>query len=124
MPTAILLRVYRQLMRAHAVKPAYFRQLMLGALMASRLAAAPDSFAQGYNFIASQKVEGAGGPPSITVQPQNATNCVGATVAFSVTAQGPTPLSYRWRSNSVAIGSATNSSYSLTNIQTSSAATY
>jgi hypothetical protein len=38
-------------------------------------------------------------PPQITGQPTNMTLCQGAGDAFSVTASGTAPLSYRWRKN-------------------------
>src|SRR2546423_5141631 len=35
-------------------------------------------------------------PPSISAQPQSATNIVGTTATFNVSAGGTTPLSYQW----------------------------
>ena len=40
-------------------------------------------------------------PPVITLQPQGATNLVGATVVFTAAATGSAPLSYQWQFNSV-----------------------
>lgn len=57
--------------------------------------------------------------PSISAQPQNRTVGVGQPATFTVTAQGAAPLSYQWFRNGTAISGATNSSYTLTNAQTS-----
>lgn len=48
----------------------------------------------------------------------------GATVAFGVTAAGTTPLTYQWRFNGVAIGGATDSTYSIASAVTSDAGNY
>ncbi len=40
---------------------------------------------------------GCPGGPSVTGQPTNQTVLIGSTVTFSVTATGPTPLSYQWQ---------------------------
>jgi endonuclease/exonuclease/phosphatase family metal-dependent hydrolase len=63
-------------------------------------------------------------PPSIVVQPQSQTNSVGATCLFSVTANGTAPLAYQWRFFGTNIASATASTYSITNIQTTNAGDY
>ncbi len=63
-------------------------------------------------------------PPVITSQPQSLAVPVGATASFSVVASGSTPMSYRWRKNSVLISGATSSTYSLLNVSTNSAASY
>lgn len=55
-------------------------------------------------------------PPSIAVQPQSQSVMVGANVAFSVTAGGTTPLSYRWRKNGNTIPGAAAASYTLNNV--------
>jgi hypothetical protein len=51
-------------------------------------------------------------PPSITLQPTAQSVEVGATVAFSVQAQGTSPLIYQWLWNGTVIPGATNPSYS------------
>lgn len=48
----------------------------------------------------------------IASQPASRTNLTGTPASFSVVAQGPGQLGYQWRSNSVPIVGATNSSYS------------
>jgi sugar lactone lactonase YvrE len=50
-------------------------------------------------------------PPSISVQPQDATVADGASAIFTVTAAGSGPLSYQWRKNGTAIPNATASTY-------------
>jgi formylglycine-generating enzyme required for sulfatase activity len=69
-------------------------------------------------------------PPQITVQPQNQTVSVGATVSFSVQAQGSAPLSYCWSKNGLPLtddtritGSA-SSTLSIAGVQSSDAGTY
>src|ERR1043166_4713927 len=64
------------------------------------------------------------GPPQITSQPAGARVNPGVTYSFSVGANGSPILKYQWRRNGVPITGATNSSYSLTNVQLSNAATY
>jgi hypothetical protein len=60
---------------------------------------------------------GCPGNPAVTVQPTNVTVEVGSTATFSVTATGPTPLSYQWQVSTNGgtsfgnISGATNSSY-------------
>ncbi len=62
-------------------------------------------------------------PPTISAQPQSQVVFVGATTSFGVTATGGL-LSYQWRKNGGTISGATNSTLSLTNVQTSDAASY
>jgi hypothetical protein len=47
------------------------------------------------------------------------TNYVGSTPTFSVSAAGAPPLLYQWRTNGVAVGNATNASFTFTNCQLS-----
>jgi len=62
--------------------------------------------------------------PSILQQPQSASAVTGASVTFSVTADGTPPLKYQWKFNSNAISGATNSSYSIINVQPTNAGNY
>jgi len=48
------------------------------------------------------------------------TNYAGASPTFSVSVLGAVPLAYQWLSNGVAVGGATNASFTLTNCQLSS----
>ena len=48
--------------------------------------------------------------PTIASQPQNQITPMGNTATFSVTANGPAPLSYQWKENGVDIPGATSSS--------------
>ncbi len=50
-------------------------------------------------------------PPSITTQPASETVTAGQSAAFTVTASGTAPLSYRWQKNKTNITGATSSSY-------------
>lgn len=62
--------------------------------------------------------------PTITAQPQSQTASIGQTATFSVTASGTQTLAYRWRKNGSFISGATSSSYSVVNVQASSAGNY
>ncbi|MBS1488536.1 MAG: autotransporter-associated beta strand repeat-containing protein, partial [Bacteroidetes bacterium] len=62
-------------------------------------------------------------PPSITTQPVNQTVCQGSGVTFSVAGTG-TGLTYQWRKNTVNIGGATSSSYSILSTVAGDAANY
>jgi len=64
-------------------------------------------------------------PPTISSQPTNRTATVGATTTFAIMA-GPPPLSYQWFLNDLGnpISGATNSSLTLTNLQTSQTGIY
>lgn len=66
-----------------------------------------------------------GGPAHILSQPESQTVQQGATVTFSVAAQGLAPLSYRWYFNATnALTGATNTSLTLTNVQANQAGAY
>ena len=70
------------------------------------------------------KVNPAPVAPSISVQPQSQTVTAGQNVTFIVTASGtPTPM-YQWSKDGGPISGANSSSYSITGILTSDAATY
>jgi Leucine-rich repeat (LRR) protein len=61
---------------------------------------------------------------TITTPPQNATLGVGANAQFTVTASGIAPLSYQWRFNGVNLAGATNTSFTITNIQPANGGNY
>lgn len=65
-------------------------------------------------------------PPTILSQPTNQTVSAGRSATFSVTAAGPLTLSYQWFYNDAShpIDSATNSSFTLTNVQPSQVGIY
>lgn len=63
-------------------------------------------------------------PVSISSHPVALTRTVGESAQFSVAASGGGTLSYQWRKNGVAISGATSASLSLTNVQTTDAASY
>jgi pectate lyase len=63
--------------------------------------------------------------PSIVADPQGQVLFSGATATFTVVAGGSTPLSYRWYFNTnSAIPDATNSTFSLADVQTANAGSY
>ncbi|NBV25452.1 MAG: hypothetical protein EBS05_26515, partial [Proteobacteria bacterium] len=63
-------------------------------------------------------------PPSILTQPLSQTVTAGSNVTFSLAAAGSSPFIYQWRSNTVSVANATNATFTLTNVQTSFAASY
>jgi len=63
-------------------------------------------------------------PPVIVSQPTNQTVAVSGTASFSVTAGGSTPLRYQWRFMGTNISGATNTTLSLSNVQTNQAGNY
>ncbi|MFN8011519.1 MAG: immunoglobulin domain-containing protein [Holophagaceae bacterium] len=73
---------------------------------------------------ATLTVNPAGTPPTITTHPQSQTTTTGLPVSFSVAATGTAPLAYQWRKNSVAIGGATGTTYSIAAATLSDAGTY
>jgi hypothetical protein len=61
---------------------------------------------------------------TITTQPQSQSVAVGSNAVFTVGASGVPPLSYQWQFGGAAILSATNTSLTLTNVQTTNAGNY
>ena len=80
--------------------------------------------ADGTNFTVRRIVVAAGTPPTITTQPQSQTVTTGASVTFSVVANGAPPLTYQWYLNGVAISGATSASYSIGSVQTANLGSY
>lgn len=79
------------------------------------------------NEIAAIYTAGASGKckaVTITVPPTNQTVVVGANAGFGVSANGIAPLGYQWQFNGASIVGATNTSLTLTNIQTSNGGNY
>jgi hypothetical protein len=65
--------------------------------------------------------------PHVTSHPQSRTNIAGTTATFSVTATGSDPLSYQWfriDAPITPIGGATNSTFTLVNVQPANATNY
>ncbi|PWU20264.1 MAG: hypothetical protein C5B50_04455, partial [Verrucomicrobia bacterium] len=62
-------------------------------------------------------------PPSIVTAPAGATNCAGAPVSLSVSANG-TALAYQWRKNTAPIPGATNATYSVSSLAVTDGGTY
>jgi alpha-tubulin suppressor-like RCC1 family protein len=61
--------------------------------------------------------------PSFLLQPTNRNICVGFNTTFAAVASGSTPLRYQWLRNGTPIQDATNSSFTLSNLTFSDAAT-
>lgn len=64
------------------------------------------------------------GSPIIVNQPQSQTVLLGSNAVFSVTVNGATPFRYQWHFNGSNLPSATNATYSITNVQTNDAGAY
>jgi hypothetical protein len=65
-----------------------------------------------------------GGPPVLLTQPQSQVVPPGGTAQFSVLATGSLPLSYQWLFDGATISAATNSSYTLANVQSTDQGAY
>lgn len=65
-----------------------------------------------------------GNPLTIASPLSNQIVNTGSNATFAASATGSTPMSYRWQFNGAAIGGATNSSLTLTNVQMTNAGTY
>ena len=63
-------------------------------------------------------------PPGLATQPVSQTNLVGTAVTFTASATGTAPLNYQWRFNAANIASATDSSYTRSNVQLADAGSY
>jgi hypothetical protein len=63
-------------------------------------------------------------PPVILSQPQSQTNLIGSIATFSVAATACTPLSFQWYFNNGALAAKTNSTLTLSNINSTSAGNY
>jgi hypothetical protein len=63
-------------------------------------------------------------PPSFLAQPVSVTVGVEGTATFTVSAFGPPPLEFQWRKNGANIAGATNSTFTITNVQFDDGATY
>lgn len=77
---------------------------------------------QGSNLLANILFYGAHGaetnfPPVIFGQPSSLTAYVGNNANFTVAAYGPAPLTYTWRRDGAVIAGATDTSYTLSNVQ-------
>jgi hypothetical protein len=77
-----------------------------------------------YNAGSAGKCSPQATPPSIVAQPQSLVLNPGATANFTVTAGGTPPLLYQWTFNGTNLPSATTSSLSISNVQSSQAGNY
>ena len=110
-------------------------------LVGRNLAHTASAYPNGFNIALSQVIGGAGAPypvdvavdyvnlttgsaPVINTQPVNQSVAVGGTANFSVSAAGTAPLAYQWSFAGAAIDGATNSTLTLTNVQSSQSGSY
>ncbi|HTR42931.1 MAG TPA: SMP-30/gluconolactonase/LRE family protein [Pseudomonadales bacterium] len=63
-------------------------------------------------------------PPIITTQPATQEIAISGNISFNVTVVGAAPFVYQWTSNNVAILNATNSTFSITNVNFADTASY
>ncbi len=63
-------------------------------------------------------------PPAITTQPASQTVSAGATVVFSVTATGTSPLKYQWKRNGIDVPGGTGPTLTINNVSANQAGTY
>ena len=63
-------------------------------------------------------------PPQITVHPQSQNLIAGDNVTFTVTASGAPPLTYQWRKGGLALPGATNTQYTIVDVQTNDSDNY
>ena len=63
-------------------------------------------------------------PPVITGQPWNVVAAPGASVSFSVEAEGPAPLTYQWQKNGAPLTDQTDAWLIITNVQSGDFASY
>ena len=64
------------------------------------------------------------GPPTIWLQPNGITGVTGETIAFTVGVTGATPLRYQWRFHGTNLTGATNSTFTIQNLQLTNAGSY
>jgi hypothetical protein len=74
--------------------------------------------------VSSNAVLTVGVPPSIATQPQTLEVGQGTNVAFTVGVNGTGPFAFQWNFDGGPIGNATNSSLTLTNVQTTNSGSY
>lgn len=77
-----------------------------------------------WNAIGAANIGTNGIAPAISSSPSSRWADRGGNLTFRVTSTGTTPLKYQWRLNNLAIPNATNSSLTLTGIQTTNAGNY
>jgi uncharacterized repeat protein (TIGR01451 family) len=63
-------------------------------------------------------------PPTVSTQPTNQVTNVGGSAAFSVAANGSSPLTYQWTFGGASVAGATAATLTLANVQTSQAGNY
>ena len=85
---------------------------------------AKDAFVLFDNLRVEDLSTGALRPPAITAQPASQSASPGSNVSFTVGVTGSNPLAYQWRFNGTNLLGATDSSLSLTNVQTTGAGVY
>jgi hypothetical protein len=74
--------------------------------------------------LSSNAVLDIGNPPVVTTQPETQEAVAGTNVTFAVSVSGTAPLSYQWFFGGAAVTNATNSTFTLTDVQLGSSGAY
>lgn len=109
---------------AGATSSNYTISNVLAALAGSYKVVATNSAGSATSNTAVLTVNLLSSAPSFTTQPVSKTVTVGSSVTFTAAASGTPSPTYQWRKNGSNISGATSSSYTISNVQTSSAGTY
>lgn len=85
-----------------------------------------NNLAQPFGLIITGSTAEPPGPtaPTITTHPVSQSVALGGSVTFSVTASGTAPFTYQWRKNEQPISAATDSTLTLSNVQSADAGNY
>jgi mucin-19 len=77
-----------------------------------------------FAVVSTQAIVSVIQPPSIVNQPSNQVVCFGSTAILNCAASGGEPLAYQWQVNGASCLSATNSSFTIANVQMSNTGSY
>ena len=75
-------------------------------------------------LVAYQIASSPANPPTLLTQPQSQTVLEGAVAVFSVSASGVAPFRYQWQFNDATLVGATNSTFSIANLELTAAGAY
>lgn len=104
------------------ITPADFQEVVDSLPAANYVVVRPDHLFLLYREAAGLGL--AGTAPYIAAEPASQLANVGSNISFSVIATGTSPLGYQWLRNGVKVAGATNSTYALSNLQSSNAGNF